>query len=348
MRSAIFASAFHPSVGGVEETVLELAHEQRRRGDRPVILTNRWPRSLPDREQYDGLSVRRYAFRVPDRPIKQLVSSLLLNAATLRHVCADLRADRTELLHVQCVSCGAYYALRAKRRLGLPLVVTLQGELTMDATGLFQRSPFARSLMRSTLAAADAITACSAQTLDEAQAFFGQPFGERASVIYNGVRLHDFDRLTPYSHVRPYILAIGRLVKQKGFDVLLRAFALTRHSGVHSHDLLLAGDGPERPHLARLASELALSDCVRFTGPVEHAEALRLFAGCAFFVLPSRHEPMGIVNLEAMAAGKAVIASRVGGVPELVDDERTGLLVPGDDAPALERAIVRLDRKSVV
>jgi glycosyltransferase involved in cell wall biosynthesis len=75
---------------------------------------------------------------------------------------------------------------------------------------------------------------------------------------------------------------------------------------------------------------------------VDHAAAVAMFKGCQFFVLPSRHEPMGIVNLEAMAAGKAVVATRVGGVPELVEDGATGLLVSPDDVQGLGSAIQRL------
>jgi glycosyltransferase involved in cell wall biosynthesis len=240
------------------------------------------------------------------------------------------------------VSCNAYYAMQAQRRLGLPLVVTLQGELGMDAGGLFQRSAFARTLLRSVLISADAITACSEQTLAEAEGFYGAPLRSRARVVYNGIRLTEFDRVSPYPHPRPYVLAIGRHVPQKGFDVLLRAFAEVVRGGETSHDLLLAGDGDEHPNLERLCTELGLGERVRLLGKVDHAQALRLFVGCAFFVLPSRHEPLGIVNLEAMAAGKAVIACDVGGVSEVVHNCATGLLVPAGDPHALVEPIRRL------
>jgi len=342
MNVALFASAFYPSLGGVEELVRQLAHQQQEAGDRPLIVTNRWPKDLPESETYQGLPLRRYVFRVPERTWKQRGGALLFGPGTLRRVCAELIASGTQLLHVQCVSSNAFYALQAKRRLKLPLVVTLQGELTMDANRVFQRSAFARSLMCSALEQADYITACSAQTLAEAEQFFGKPFGDRAQVVYNGIRLNDFREVAPYAHPRPYILGIGRHVPQKGFDVLLRAFAQQVRAGEQTHDLLLAGDGAERSNLEQLTGELGISERVRFVGRVERAEAVRLFVGCSFFVLPSRHEPMGIVNLEAMAAGKAVVASQVGGVPELVEAERTGLLVPGEEVDALAEALQRL------
>jgi glycosyltransferase involved in cell wall biosynthesis len=81
---------------------------------------------------------------------------------------------------------------------------------------------------------------------------------------------------------------------------------------------------------------------VHFIGRADRKKAVGLFTGCSFFVLPSRQEPLGIVNLEAMAAGKAVIASRTGGVPEIVADGETGLLAPPADIPALSAALQKL------
>lgn len=341
MNIAIFASAFHPSLGGVEELVRQLAHAYTRRGLKPIILTNRWPRDLPSHEMFEGLPLYRLALRSPGGTRRDNLVYALTRPFVEAQMRAILRRHDVSLLHVQCVSAAARFALQAQRQLRLPLVVTLQGELTMDASRLFERSPSARQLMHDALREAHAITACSGQTLAEAEAFFGQPFGDRGSVIYNGIRLAEFENVAPHREKRPYIFAIGRHVKQKGFDVLLHAFAAASQNGT-DHDLVLAGDGKERSNLEKLAAELNLGERVRFVGRLEHEEAVRYFAGCSFFVLPSRHEPMGIVNLEAMAAGKAVVASKVGGVPELVIEGETGLLVPGGDSAFLSLALAKL------
>ena len=342
MNIAIFASAFWPRVGGVEEVVRQLAHEFQERGDSPLVVTNRWPKSLPETEDYEGLPVRRYNFRVPDHTWRQMGGALLFGPATLRRLCREVARHGAQLIHVQCVSSNAYYAIRVIRALRVPLVVTLQGELGMDAGGLFQRSAFARALMRDALDRADLITACSQQTLTEAEQFYGAPFGDRGRVIYNGIRLDEFHGAAPFDHPRPYILGLGRHVRQKGFDLLLRAFAEVAPAQRSGHDLLIAGDGPERTSLERLAVDLGIGEVVRFLGSVDHSQAIRLFKGCSFFVLPSRHEPLGIVNLEAMAANKGVIASRVGGVPEIVVDGEQGILVPGEDVQALSSAMGRM------
>jgi len=329
-------------VGGVEEFVRQLALQQCRDGDTPLLLANRWPKTLPARELYEGLPLRRYVFRVPEPRWRQFAGAAIWGLPTLLRIVHALRQHHVDLIHIQCVSSNAYYALHASHLLKLPLVATLHGELGMDATSLFQHSAFARRLLRSVLESADAVTACSHHTLREAEVFYGKPLGERAEAIHNGVCLEELCDATPYAHPRPYLLALGRLVHQKGFDILLRAFRLAMHHGLAGHDLLLAGDGPERDTLGRLATALGLENRVYFLGATERSTTARLFAGCSFFVLPSRREPLGIVNLEAMASGKAVLAARVGGVPEIVEDGVSGLLVEPGDADALARAILRL------
>ncbi|HSI32432.1 MAG: glycosyltransferase family 4 protein [Phycisphaerae bacterium] len=340
MNIALLASQYHPHVGGVEELVRQLALEYRRRGHHAIVFANRWPRSLPVHEVIDGVPVYRPAFRTPDACWRSRVTYALSHRLVRAGLHRVLRTNGIEVLHVQCVSANAHYALGATRRLGLPLVTTLQGELTMDATRVFERSPFARQTLRDALAGSAAVTACSQDTLAEAQTFFGDPLGARARVIYNGINLTDF--AAPPSGprpARPYVLGIGRHVAQKGFDVLIRAFAL---AALPTHDLVIAGDGPERPALAELARSLGVGDRVRIPGKADRPTAIDLFQQCETFVLPSRHEPMGIVNLEAMAAGKPVVATRVGGVPEVVTDGVTGLLVEPANPDALATALRQL------
>jgi glycogen(starch) synthase len=340
MNIALFASAFHPHLGGVEELCRQLAHAFIADGHPTIVVTNQWPPMLPAEETFEGIPVYRLPMRVPGGPVKARVTYLLTASGLRRRLFEILRRHQTDLLHVQCVSTNGYYALLAKRELGLPLVVTAQGERTMDAEQIYQRSPFMNDLLRQLLREADRVTACSRNTLDDIEGFYGQPLGDRASVVYNGINLAEFDdQPTPPPPARPFILGIGRHVPQKGFDVLLRAFA---RAELPAHDLVLAGDGPERPRLMELARELGVEGRVRFPGKADRATAVALFKGCDFFVLPSRQEPMGIVNLEAMAAGKPVIASRVGGVPEIVADGETGILVEPENPDALSAVIRRL------
>ncbi|MCU1458131.1 MAG: hypothetical protein JWL73_2223 [Actinomycetia bacterium] len=339
---ALFASAFHPHVGGVEELVRQLAHQQQEQGGTPLVVTMRWPKDLAAVETFEGIPVRRHVFRLPERKPRFLAAYAVEQRRIQRAVNRDLVEHGAEVVHVQCVSGNGWYAYRAARELGLPLVVTLQGELTMDAGRVYETSTVLPKLLRRLLLEADAVTACSRHTLEEAEAFTGVELGRRGSVIPNGVNLAEIRDAVPAVRERPYVLAIGRHVRQKGFDVLIDAWPDVLAAVPDLVDLVIAGDGPEHGGLLAQAWSVGLGDSIVFPGRCDRATAVSLFAGCSAFVLPSRHEPFGIVNLEAMAAGKPVVATDVGGVPDVVDSGVTGLLVPPEDPGAVAAAVTQV------
>jgi glycogen synthase len=339
MNIAIFASAFHPSLGGVEELCRQLAHELRGRGHEVVILTNRWPRSLPRFEMFEGIPLYRVAFRMPDAGFRSKISYALTRGRIRHELTEILLRHEIDMLHVQCVSSNAHYAVEAKKELGLPLVVTLQGELTMDASGLYQRSAAAREVLRRAMTEAEIVTGCSARTLRDGEDFLGLRVGKRGRAIFNAARMEDFEDAEPYIHSRPYIFALGRLAAQKGFDILLRALAELPDS----YDLLLAGEGVELDALRALSRSLGLENRVHFVGRAGRNEVPSYFKGCEFFVLPSTaDEGLPVVCAEAMAAGKAIVATDSGGTAEAVMDGLNGLIVPKGDLKALIVAMTRM------
>jgi glycosyltransferase involved in cell wall biosynthesis len=131
------------------------------------------------------------------------------------------------------------------------------------------------------------------------------------------------------------------LVPRKGHDVLVEALARLVNDGLPVR-WVICGDGPLRAELEARVAERGLAERVTFTG--FSTEVHRLLAGADVFVLPSRHEGLGIAVMEAMAAGLPAVASRVGGLPEIIADGDTGLLVPPGDVAALAAAIGRLAR----
>src|SRR2546422_7727086 len=129
-----------------------------------------------------------------------------------------------------------------------------------------------------------------------------------------------------------------RLQREKAPDHLLRAVAGL--GGDWAGSVVLVGpDGGERAALERLAGELNLQNRIVFTGEVDEATKRDLLAGADCLVLPSFYEAQGIVIAEAWAQGRPVVASAVGGVPEIVDDSQDGLLYPYGDIPALAAAL---------
>lgn len=343
MKIALFPSAFHPNLGGVEELTRQLAHALRRREHHVTIITQRWPRDLPAYEEFEGLPLHRVAFA--GAPQGWNAGALKARAQwNSRRGAAEAETARilcetgADLVHIQCAGPNAYYAHHAARELNLPLILSAQGELTMDATGLYQKSGWMRGVLREILRDAAQITACSRDSLQDIENF-AQPLSlaGRSRVIYNGISLADFaptnDAPDAATSARPSVFAMGRFVRQKGFDVLIEAW---KRAELNEFDLIIAGAGPEQNALETLA---AGAKNVQFWGRANRADVVQLLHGCAWFVLPSRVEPQGIVNLEAMAAGRAVVASRTGGVPEIVLDGQTGILVEPDNVEALADAL---------
>jgi glycosyltransferase involved in cell wall biosynthesis len=134
------------------------------------------------------------------------------------------------------------------------------------------------------------------------------------------------------------LLVLSSLVRRKGVDVLLEALALLAARGLRP-TLWIAGSGAERGALERLAAQHGLRS-VRFLG--QRQDARELLAACDVLVVPSRREGLGVAALEALAAGRAVIASAVGGLLEAVVQRECGLLVPPEDPVRLAAAIEEL------
>jgi glycosyltransferase involved in cell wall biosynthesis len=163
----------------------------------------------------------------------------------------------------------------------------------------------------------------------------------RLVVIHNGVDLARFAPVTNGSSGRaPVTVAtLANLRPEKGLRQLVEAAAVVAQKAPRAR-FVIWGDGPLRGELDALIRERGLTGAVQMPGPTRQPEnALR---GCDVFVLPSLSEASSNVVLEAMGTGLPVVATRVGGLPGLVEDESTGLLVPPDDVQALAQAIMRL------
>jgi glycosyltransferase involved in cell wall biosynthesis len=136
------------------------------------------------------------------------------------------------------------------------------------------------------------------------------------------------------------LLFVGRLSVEKGVDLLIRSAAVLQDQGIAFH-LRIAGSGLDAESLRLQTTAMKLDERVEFLGTVPRKNLGALYQSADVLCVPSRSEPFGIVVLEAMAAGVAVVATRVGGIPYVVEDGVTGLLCPADDPVALAAALRR-------
>ncbi|WP_034518559.1 glycosyltransferase family 4 protein [Actinomadura rifamycini] len=307
----------------------------------------------------DGLGVRQTVVttRPPDAPaLARLgrhgrVVRLGLPVAALRQgyaAAAWLRApglgDGTDLVHVHLGEDPAVLpvARHVAAHAGAPLVVTVHAR----AHGGPLRALGTR-LERHGLGRADAVIALTESTRD-ALAADGVP-DERLHVVPSGIgaefrtgldTIELGEPVMPERIPTPRIGYVGRLTRRKGVDVLLRAFALLRDA-TDAH-LVIVGDGPERSRLQRLASRLRIDGRTHFLGFVPHDYVPRVLRELTVLALPSRREETGSVLPEAMHARVPVVATRTGGVPELVEHRRGGLLVSPENPHELAAALREL------
>jgi glycogen(starch) synthase len=337
LRVLLAPSAYYPHVGGIEEVTRQLALALGAKGHHVAVLTNRWPSGVQRRESLEGVDVTRLRFPLPAmRPwavLRFLAAAPSAAVALVHHI----RHWEPSVVHVIGAGPQSAYLAALHSLLSARLVFTAAGELTFDAHGAFERSVTLRAGLRRILRHADAVTACSAFVMRDLERL--EKIHGRSYVIPNGVVADEFDAAHPEDALGRYVLAVGRLVPQKGFDVLIDAFA---SESLTDMNLVLAGDGFERSRLVARAAKHGLGSRVVFVGSVSRTRLGQLLRGARAFAFPSRGEAFGIALLEAMAAGVPAVAAAAGGVPELVRDGENALLVRPESAAELAAAIARL------
>ena len=262
-------------------------------------------------------------------------------------VASRLEERRYDAVHVHWVVPNAALVWDILSAHGTPVVVSLHGSDVFVAERLFP----ARVLARRALRAAGAVTACSSDLLRRGLLLGAPP--ARTRLVPYGVDLHGFSPRVASAGMRArlgvpedgfLVLGLGRLVEKKGFRHLIDAAART--DGVH---LVIAGEGDLKGELQAQARAAGLD--AHFPGALGRHDMAAALSAADVVVVPSVVDRAGNVDglpnalLEALAAGKPVVASRVAGIPDVVEDGGNGLLVPEKDASALATALERLRRE---
>lgn len=325
MRILHWTESFHPRIGGTEVFVDHLIRAQQSAGHVCGVLTSALPQQ-PERETRQGLGICRLPFHRP------LIERSLTAIRSVQDAVEDLLASfRPDILHLHTAQASALYFTRLPSSLRPPTVYTAHDGIPADIAAT--NSLLARIVARANRIAApsDYIHETLAQLLPGTMLKATRIHGSLPEPLVGGRPLPD----------TPCIIALGRWVADKGFDTLLHAADEIRHV-MPNLDVILAGDGPESGTLHQLVDTLNLRDTVRFTGWIPPDSVPTAIEQASLVVVPSRwQEPFGLVALQAMQAGRAVVASRVGGLPELVDHGRTGHLVSPDQPTMLAESILR-------
>jgi glycosyltransferase involved in cell wall biosynthesis len=304
--------------------------------DAPYIHTRRWV----EQSARSGWDTHVISFRPGeiDGATVHYVSGLerlgklryLAHARRVRRLIDDLQPDMLHALHL--TSYGFLGALSGAR----PLVTSVWG---IDVLKAPRRSPLHGMITRYALRRADHVTA-TGMRLARATLRYTPP-ETPVTVVPYGIDLARFQPRPPVQRDETAIGSVGRLSREKGLDVLLSAAARLVETG-SSLRVLLAGDGPERGRLTQLTERLGIVSSVEFRGEVEHEQVPHVLAELDIFVMPSRAEGFGVAALEAQAMELPVVASDVDGLPDVVENGRTGVLVPPGEPDALAAAIAML------
>ena len=334
--AAALAARFDP-IGGMQSHAGQLTRLLDRNGVTQTVVTTRPPGAA--RSERFGERARVVRLGLPVPAFRQLYS---VQAA----LAVPRLAATADLVHVHLgEDLAALPIARAAARLhGLPLVLTVHTSLAHTLRAVDLRAAVLKTLggaiERRGARAADAVLVLTPRLARELPLAGVDP--DRVHVVPSGVdpALFGAPHADPFPGLpRPRIAFVGRLAPQKSVPTLVAATSLLARRDAH---VVLVGDGPDRPAVEREIAARGLGDRVRVIGFVPHARVPAVLQHADLLVLPSVYEELGSVLLEAMQAGLPVVATRTGGIPDVVTDGVTGLLVPPSDPAALGRAIDRV------
>lgn len=327
MRILLWTSFLRSTYGGLETFLQIVVPRLVERGHEVAIADEEWEADPP---------IEAYVADVPlhrlPRPETEGALPLEALAEGMRRTAELLATFEPDVVHV-CKACPSlFYLLRVGVGPRPPLLFNLHGAHV---------APLAdpQTLGGRVLRLADRIVACSRATLDHLLDL-APDVEPRAEVVYNGVPVPDRS-VGPPRFDPPRLVCLGRLHEEKGFHVALAAAdRLARRWP--DLEVVVAGEGPAREDLEAVARVGRLAGRVSFPGWVPPDGVSDLLEAATIALVPSIHEGFGLVALEAALAARPVVASTAEGIPEVVIDGETGLLVPPADAPALAAAIERL------
>jgi glycogen synthase len=325
MKILYWSELFWPYIGGVEVLGAKLLPELQDRGCDIIVITSHDYLDLPDQAQYRGVKVCRFPFR------SAISTGNIAQLFALRREVAKLKqAFAPDLIHVNSISPSVLFHLQTADACAAPALMTMQQEILPKEGGGCD------TLMGAALRSAAWVSCVSSAVLDQVLHWVPE-FHSRSSVIYNALDM-ELDIPRPLPNNPPRLLCLGRLVPAKGFDLAIdaMAFVATRFPNVR---MTVAGGGPVQPDLKRQVDRLRLAEKVEFLGWVEPEKVASVIDEATIVLMPSRREGLPIVAVQAAMMGRPIVATRVSGLPEVVVDGQTGILIDMEDSAGLAKAV---------
>ena len=312
----------------------------------PLKINHRWLFSqVPHCEVIDGLEVRhpRYVMLPKVGMVLHGLLMFISVISTIKQLQKDFDFD---VIDAHYVYPDGFAAVLLGLLFRKPVVVSARG----SDINLFKDFPLIRRLLRYTLSKADGVIAVS-QALKDAIRRLGIP-GEKVAVIPNGVDPLKFSPLAKEDACRrlgrqdeKIILSVGRLTCDKGFDVLVRAFKiLLEQYQACPPSLVIVGEGAFRKQLEETISSVHLSQRVHLVGAATHEELALWYNAADIFCLASHREGYPNVVLESLACGTPVVATSVGGIPEIIHSDAVGFLTEQDEGDIAEKLCLALNK----
>lgn len=344
-------------VGGVNRVVTNLYGEYLRNNTfRPIILINSWEHPTETYKPESGrdtiyLLLQGLPYRTKT-PLKEIVTFVMRWPVTLLRLYRLLRNHRIDIVNPHFP--GLYLIHFAVIKILLPnsfrFIVSFHG----SDIKIMEESSYYASIMGWILKRADAITVPCNALGDQIKNIFPN-INFKIHCIYNGIDQNKWlygqnnsNILPEILRDNPFVLHVGSFQHVKGQDILIRAFRILHDRYPGMYLLLTGGDGSVLENVKKGILDFGLLESAFILTNVNHDDIPYLMEKASLIVLPSRSEGFPLVLLEAGMSNRAVIASRVGGIPELIRDGETGLLVPPEDHLQLAAAMIRIVENDVL
>ncbi len=324
------SSVYKPNVDGVGISIEQIGNYLQKEGIKSSVLTKKFPYNLSSTEIVDGVFV--YRFKRPKETVD--FERLLDELMTVNH---KIKADIIHLIGIRRPM--PLIGLLLAKMWKVPFLITFAGgdlpEEKWNGTDKIWNDGI--ETVPNAVIQADHWTAYSQYTSLIAKNIF--PEISKIEVVYGGIDMEKIEKSAPLFLKNPFFFSARKLDVGKGVDILIKAFASISEK-LPNHNLFIAGDGEERGSLYDLTKKYKLLDKVFFLGEISQKSVFSYMKGAVAHICPSRAESGGLVNYEAQRCGCLAIGSNAGGIPEYIDDNKTGILFKSEDVNDLAKKLL--------